>query len=384
VQTSSPALQPALPAAPDTPVNRARLTPILRFLASRVLYVAVTLFVVTATLYAIVMLAPVEARAEMYLPPRSPPYQSPEVAQRVLERIIREHHLDQPYPIQYYHWITRLALGDWGWSPKLRGPVLDALLARLPATAELTLYSALLLVPMGLLSGVIAGWRQGRPSDSGFRALAFAATSVPSFVLGLVLLSLFYVGLGWFAPGRTSSLDVIRISSAAFDPITGLLTIDGLLHGRFDITLNALRHLALPVVTLSAAHWATVGRVTRAAMIEELGKDYVVAARARGLPAWRVVWRHALRNAVGPGLTTVALSAASIITSVYIVEAVFDFPGISQLVAGSVLGTPDSSVAMGFAVFSVLLVLPVMLSLDVVQALVDPRLRSENSDEAGA
>jgi peptide/nickel transport system permease protein len=380
--TPSPSLIPPFSAVRALPARGAQLAPVLRFAASRLLYVAVTLFVVTAALYAIIMLAPVEARAELYMPPRTPPFQPPEVAQRVMERIIREHHLDQPFPVQYYHWVTRLARGDWGWSPKLRGPVLGALLARLPATMELTLYAALLLVPMGLLSGVLAGWRQGRPPDNGFRTLAFAATSVPSFVLGIVMLSVFYVGLGWFAPGRTSSLDVIRVSSTAFDPITGLLTIDGLLHGRLDITLDALRHLALPVATLSAAHWATVGRVTRAAMIEELGKDYVVAARARGLPAGRVVWRHALRNAVGPGLTTIALSAASIVTSVYIVEAVFDFPGISQLVAGSVLGTPDSPVTMGFAVFSVLLVLPVMLSLDVVLALVDPRLRSEEASGA--
>jgi len=346
-----------------------------RFIVSRLLYVLITLLVVTAALYAIVMLAPAEARAGLYWPPRSPPYMSPEVAQRITERIIREHYLDQPYPVQYFHWVSNLVRGDWGWSPILRGGVLDALLSRLPATAELTLYSALLLVPVGLLSGVVAGWRQDRPADNGFRAVAFVATSVPPFILGIVMLSLFYVGLGWFAPGRTSSSDVIRVTSTAFDPITGLLTVDGLLNGRVDITLNALRHLALPVLTLSAAHWATLGRITRASMIEELGKEYIMAARARGVPGWRVVWRHALRNAIGPGLTSVALSAASLMTSVYIVEAVFDFPGVSQLVARSVLGIPDAPMAMGFAVFSVLLVLPVMLALDVVHTLVDPRLR---------
>jgi peptide/nickel transport system permease protein len=165
------------------------------------------------------------------------------------------------------------------------------------------------------------------------------------------------------------------VTSTAFDPITGLLTLDGLLNGRPDISLNALQHLTLPVLTLSAAHWATLGRITRASMIEELGKDYIVAARARGLPTLRVIWRHALRNAIGPGLTSIALSAASLMTSVYIVEVVFDFPGVSQLIAGTVVGTPDASVAMGFAVFSVLTVLPVMLTLDVIQALADPRLR---------
>jgi peptide/nickel transport system permease protein len=353
----------------------------LKFALSRASYVVITLLLVTAALYGIIMLAPVEARAEMYLPPRTPPYQSPEVAARVMARIISEHHLDQPYLVQYFHWISNLMRGDWGWSPILRAGVLEALLTRLPATAELTIYSALVLVPLGLFSGVMAGWRRDRPADNGFRAVAFAMTSVPPFILGIVMLSLFYVGLGWFSPGRTSSGDVIRVTSTAFDPITGLLTVDGLLNGRPDITLNALRHLTLPVLALSAAHWTTLGRITRASMIEELGKDYVTAARARGVPGWRVVWRHALRNAIGPGLTSVALSAASLMTSVYIIEAVFDFPGVSQLVARSVQGTPDAAVAMGFAVFSVLLVLPVMLALDVVQVLADPRLRAADGNE---
>ncbi len=373
----TPAIQVGAPVAAP---GKLRLFGALQFTLSRLGYVVITLLVVTMALYGIVMLAPVEARAELYLPPRTPPYQSPEVAQRILERIIAEHYLDQPYLVQYLHWMSSLVRGDWGWSPILRAGVLDALLVRLPATAELTLYSALLLVPLGLLSGVIAGWRRERAADNSFRAVAFVLTSVPPFILGIVMLSLFYVGLGWFAPGRTTSTDVIRVTSTAFDPITGLLTVDGLLNGRVDITLNALRHLALPVLTLSAAHWATLGRITRASMIEELGKDYVVAARARGLSAWRIVWRHALRNAIGPGLTSVALSAASLMTSVYIIEAVFDFPGVSQLVVGSVLGTPDSAVAMGFAVFSVLLVLPVMLALDVVHTLVDPRLRATDGN----
>jgi peptide/nickel transport system permease protein len=358
-------------------VARTRWRPVLRFLLSRLSHLLVTLLVVTAALYAIVMIEPVEERAALFLPPRFSPYQSPEAAQRILDRIIRENYLDQPYPIQYVHWASRLAQGDWGWSPTLNASVLEAFLVRLPATAELTLYSALLLIPLSLVSGVLAGWRQDSALDHGFRALAFVATSVPSIVLGIVMMSVFYVGLGWFAPGRTSSLDVIRVSSGAFDPITGLLTVDGLLQGRPDISLDALRHLALPVVTLSAAHWATVGRITRSAMIEELGKDYIVAARARGVPAWRVAWRHALRNALGPGLTCMALSAASIVTSVYVVEVVFDFPGISHLMARSMLGIPDAALAMGFAVLSVLLVLPMLLALDVIQALIDPRQRTE-------
>lgn len=354
--------------------------PALRFALSRLGYVALTLFVTTATLYGIVMLAPAEARAELYLPPRMPPYMTAERLQRVIDGIIRDHHLDAPYPVQYGLWIGGLLRGDWGYSPKFRAPVLESILYRLPATAEITLYSALLLIPLGILSGVVAGWHQERPVDNGFRIVAFIATSIPPFIFGLVLLSVFYVGLHWFSPGRTDITDVIVVSSNKFTRITGLLTPDGLLNGRLDITLNAFQHLALPVLTLSLAHWATLGRITRAAIIEEAGKDYITSARARGLPSSRILWRHALRNAIGPGLTSIALSAASLVTGVFVVEAIFDYPGISQLIVTSVRGTPDAPSAMGFAVFSVLLVLPIMLTLDAIQAAADPRLRESVSD----
>src|SRR3972149_4281890 len=171
------------------------------------------------------MLAPAEVRASLWIPPRTPPNQTEEQARRFIETIIKEHHLDAPYPVQYSYWIAGLAGGDWGWSPNLRASVLDALLARAPATAELALFSVLVLVPLGLLSGVLAGWRQGRTTDNTFRAAAFAATSIPPFVLGMVLLSVFYVGLKWFAPGRTGISDVVRVTSTSFHRITGLLTL---------------------------------------------------------------------------------------------------------------------------------------------------------------
>jgi peptide/nickel transport system permease protein len=242
-------------------------------------------------------------------------------------------------------------------------------------TAELTIYSVLLLVPLGIASGTGAGRKQNRLSDHGFRLVAFIATSIPPFILGLVLLAIFYAGLHWFPPGRISISESFEIADPSFKSFTGLLTIDGLLNGRFDISLSALRHLVLPAITLSLAHWATLGRVTRAAMIEELDKDYIVAARGRGLPRQSIIWLHALRNAMIPALNSTALSAASLIMGVFVVEAVFGFPGVSELITGGGWYTPDTPIAMGCAVYSVLLVLPVMLVLDIAQGIVDPRIR---------
>ena len=198
--------------------------------------------------------------------------------------------------------------------------------------------------------------------------------------MGLFLLAIFYVGLHWFPPGRTSIVE-ISLKSSTFKTITGLLTIDGLLNGRTDVTLDALRHLVLPVFTLTLAHWATLGRITRAAIISEKGKEYVTAAFARGLRQRSVIWRHALRNATLPALTSVILSTASLLTSVFVIERIFNLKGLSELVTTSMTRTPDAPVALGFAVYSVLIVMPLMFILDMTKAIIDPRiLASENGE----
>ena len=163
----------------------------LKFLLRRVATIPITFLVVTAVLYGIIMLSPAETRAQLYFPPRTRPFMPDHIYQNTLDRIIRDHGLDDPYPQQYLHWLSRLLRGEWGWSPTHDIDVLDALLRRTPATAELTLYSLLLLIPLGLVNGVVAAWKQDRLADRGFRMVAYSATSIPPFILGLVLLSIF-------------------------------------------------------------------------------------------------------------------------------------------------------------------------------------------------
>ncbi|MBN1147914.1 MAG: ABC transporter permease [Anaerolineales bacterium] len=292
------------------------------------------------------------------------------------------HNLNAPFLVQYWGWASRLLHGDWGWSPALRSDVLGALLVRTPVTAELTLYSVIVFFSFGLFCGVRAAWKRGRLFDQGFRLAAFTATSIPPFILGLMLISIFYVGLNWFPIGRISRAYDLEVDSKEFQTYTGMLTVDGLLNGRLDISLDALRHLMLPVLTLSLAHWATLGRVMRTAMIEELSQDYVTAARGRGVSMRRAVWWHALRNALLPALNSTAISAAMLITGVYVVEVIFALPGVSELINKSTARgvytaamIPDVSIAMGFTVYSVIMVLVFMLILDIVQAVVDPRVR---------
>ena len=346
----------------------------LKFLIRRLIFMALTFIVITAVLYGVMMLAPPEARAALYLPRGG---QSSSLNQ--LNTIIQEYGLDDPYPVQYTRWLVNIVQGDWGWSPALRDYVLHALLRRTPVTAELTLWSVLLFIPLGIVSGAVAAWQRGRIVDHSFRVSAFIATSIPPFVLGLMLLAIFYVGLRWFPMGRLSLPNDLLVKSPAFKTCTGLLTIDGLLNSRPDISVDALRHLVLPVFTLSLTHWATLGRVTRAAMFEEMGKDYITTARGKGLSQRKTVWRHALHNAMLPALSSSALSAASLVTGVFVVEVIFSLPGVSEPLGASTVYygilMPDIPATMGFAVYGVLLVLPLMLILDVIQSFIDPRVR---------
>ncbi len=352
------------------------MSPLLKQLTLRLLALPLTLLIITAALYGIIMLAPPEERAQLYIPSRTPPLTEQEF-QNLMNRLITEHGLDDPYPVQYARWLGDLLRGDWGWSPTFKGEVLPLLKRRLPVTAELTFYAIAFMVPIALISGVTSGWRANSRFDRGYRLAAFVATSVPSFILGLFLLSIFYVGLGWFPAGRTGIYE-LSLSTSDFRTITGFLTFDGLLNGRLDVVGDALRRLVLPVFTLSLLYWATISRVTRVAMIEEQTKEYLLTARAKGLKERQLEWRHAFRNAVGPALTAMILSAAGLVTGVYIVESVFDFKGLSELVTKGFFVAPDAPLVMGFAVFSVLLVLPIILLFDLLRAALDPRLREDD------
>ncbi|MFC1921698.1 ABC transporter permease [Chloroflexota bacterium] len=326
-------------------------------------------------------MSPPEVRAMAYVPPWSGSGKGN--LENLIEHTIVEQGFRDPFVTQYARWAGNLLRGDWGFSIVMKDEVLDVLLSRTPATVELLLFSLLLFVPLGLISGVAAGWKRGTRTDFGFRSTAFIATSFPPFVLGLMLLAIFYIGLHWFLPGRLSPTISMDVNSAEFNNITGLVMIDGLLNLRPDVTVDAIRHLLLPAITLGLTYWAVLGRITRAAMIEELNQDYVMTAKGKGLKMRQVVWQHAFRNAMVPGLSSIALSAAMFLTVAFVVEIIFDYPGLSRPLTGSAQQwwvSPDVDLAMGFAVYSALLVLPLMFILDVILAIVDPRIRDGVSE----
>jgi ABC-type dipeptide/oligopeptide/nickel transport system permease component len=346
-----------------------------KFFFKRLAVIPITLLIVTLVLYGVVMLMPLESRISLYMPNSSNRIEI--WGDRMRERIIERHHLNEPFLVQYYYWVRSLFEEEWGYSPVLENTVLSELIRRTPVTVELIIYALLIQIPLGLLSGIYAARKKGRAQDYAIRFISFFASAIPDFILAIILLSIFYISLSWFPPERLSITNHLFVKSEEFRSFTGLLTIDGLLNRRADITLDALRHLVLPVFTLGFAHWAILMRITRSGIIEELGEDYITAAYARGLTEKMVVREHAFRNALGPVLSTSAIAAASLVTGVYVVERIFNLNGVSELVTRYGPMVPDAAAVLGFAVYSTVIVLTLMFILDILQALLIPQIKEQ-------
>ena len=373
IAVPAPAASQAVQGSPVARLGRGfKLPPLVSFSIRRLVTIPLSLLVITMLLYSSMMLLTPEDRASLYFPPNIR-----RITPQIIQNYVDRYHLADPFPVQYAYWVQSLFTGGWGYSPVLNSEVLPALLERTPVTAELAFYSLLVFMPLGLASGVVAGWKQREVADNAFRFAAFVSTSLPPFIFSMILISVFYVGLRWFAPERLSSVLAYKLDSQNFHHFTGFYTLDGLLNNRLDVTLDAFRHLAMPVITLAMYHWATLGRITRVTTIAEKRKEYIISARARGVRENRLIWRHTLRNVLAPSFTSLALSASSLVTGIFVVEIIFNYKGVSDLLVKSMQGIPDIAPALGFSVYSTLIVLTLMFLLDIFQALVDPRVRDE-------
>jgi peptide/nickel transport system permease protein len=360
---------------PEVKERFQQILPFLGYLATRLFAALATFLIITIVVYAISLFVPADDRARLYLPERLR-YEDSGAIRNYLDNAIELYGLDDPLPIQYGRWLGKLVQGDWGYSSLLRTDVFDVLAVRSPATLELTLYSILIYIPLGLVLGAFIAWRQGRIVDHLVRAFSFMFTAIPPFVLGFVMIAIIYVQMGFLDLSRIGYAEKTIIQGSEFWPVTGLITVDGILNFRFDIAWQAVRHLAMPVTTLVAFYLATLVLVTRASVTEELQKEYVLLAKGLGLKDLKILFTYALRNAMLPGLTHSALTAAQLITGVYVVEAIFNWHGVSEIITQSMgSGLPDVNLALGFSVYNVIVVLSIVFILDLVQGVVDPRVR---------
>ena len=277
--------------------------------------------------------------------------------------------LDRPLVVQYGRYLSDLAQGNLGTSFITRRPVLADLGDFFPATLELALYALVFGSLLGAAIGVLAAMARGSAADFAGRLFAISGLSIPAFWLAMLFQLIFYVHLGWLPVGS-------RLETGATPPpdITGLYTIDSLVTGRFSTFVDAGRHLLLPVVTLALAEIGLMARITRTSMLEVLGEDFVRTAKAKGLSRGRVLWRHALRNALLPSVTVLGLELGLLAGGVFLVETIFAWPGIGRY-AYDAIRASDYNATMGVTLAVAVLYVVVNLIVDLAYLYLDPRIK---------
>ena len=274
--------------------------------------------------------------------------------------------LDRPLTAQFLSYVNGVLHGNLGMSFRTRRPVSTDLGSFVPATAELTLYGLAfaLILALILAMGSTLRW----PGSGASRLLLMAGASTPAFLLAIAGILLFYSKLGWLpATGRTS------YANPPSGP-TGLLTIDGLLHGEPALTLDALRHLVMPALAIAVVPAVSIGRVLRSSLLAGLQSDYVRTARAKGLPERQVVIRHLLRNCLNAALSMTGLQVGLMFSGVLVIEEIFAWPGIGEYMAQSIPAA-DFPAISGVTLILGAGYVAVNTLVDILQAVADPRIK---------
>ncbi len=312
-----------------------------RFIASRMAQAALVLLVMSFVIYNLIGLMPGDPIDIMI---SANPGATPEVVAHL--RAI--YGLDQPIMLRYWHWLVAALQGDFGFSRTHAQPVLEVLVPALWVTCKLMLLSFIVSVVLAFVLGVVAALRPGGWVDSIVSLFAFAGISVPVFWLALILILVFAVRLHWL-------------------PASGLSTV-----GNDDFT-DQLRHLVMPVATLALANTGQFTRFVRAAMIETMRMDHIRTARAKGAGERRVVLTHALRNAMIPVVTVMALSFGSLFSGALVTETMFAAPGMGKMIYDAIMGN-DFNLALTGLLFATLVTLLSNLLADLAYGWLDPRI----------
>ena len=290
--------------------------------------------------------------------------------EHVIARVREDLGLNKPLWQQFYLYLAKVVQGDFGVSVLTSNPVMHDIRRTFPATIELATLGIIIGVGVGVPLGVWAAVRRGGIVDQIVRVMALIGYSVPIFWLGLMGLLLFYAKLDWVAgPGR---MDVEY--EYTLNAVSGFLLLDAARAGQWDAFGNVLSHLVLPASLLGYFSLAYISRMTRSFMLNELAQEYIVAARAKGLSEARIVWRHALRNAMVPLVTVIALSYAGLLEGSVLTETVFAWPGLGLYITNS-LQNADMNAVLGGTIVVGSVFIGLNLLSDLLYTLLDPRTR---------
>lgn len=297
--------------------------------------------------------------AALYAGVRAQPEQIEEVRENLK--------LNDPLFAQYADYLGDLARGDLGTSFATKRSISGDIADSLPATLELALLATVVSMIIGIPLGVMAAARRNRAADGAIRLFAVASVSIPVFWSALLLQQFFASGTGWLPlAGRVGS-------GTEFDTVTGFFLIDSLLSGNLSNFWDVLRHLALPVTAMAAFPLGLTIRLIRGSMLEVLGEQYIEAARLAEVPERKVLYRLGLKNALAPALTLLGLTFAFSVSSAFLIEAMFNWPGIGSYITSAIIRTDFPVITAATLVITVVYV-AVNLALDLIQARMDPRV----------
>ena len=339
----------------------------LNYIIRRLLLIIPVLIGVSLIIFMLLLLFSPEQRAAVFVT---------DVKQlRNIQGIIAKHGLDAPIYVQYFRWISQLFQGNLGWSKTAEKPVLEAFFYFLPTTMELALFSAPLIIFIGIYLGSLSAVHKDKPIDHVSRVFAIVGWSLPTFWLGLMLLMIFYGYFSGLLPPEALGVEAsLAVKSKEFIRFTRINTIDALLNGKLWIFFDALRHLVLPVLTLTIIDCAMVMRIMRSSMLEALGKGYILTARAKGADERTVIKKHARRNAMIPVVTVSGYLFALLMSGVVITETIFNRKGLGWWWAKAAIQL-DIPAVLGAVLFNGILFVLTNLVVDLLYAYFDPRVR---------
>jgi peptide/nickel transport system permease protein len=312
----------------------------LTFLGNRLLQLIPTLFFVSLIIFSLQQLLPGDPATIMAGEERDP---------AVIAQIRQQYRLDQPIPIQYLYWVKGVLTGDLGESMRIKKPVRDLIFEKLPVTLQLASMAIVIALTIGVSAGIVSAVKKGTVWDYAANVFALWGLSTPNFWLGIMLIFLFSVELGW-------------LPASGYVPLT-------------EDWRQSLASTIMPAFVLGNAIAAVLMRHTRSAMLQALGSDYVRTARAKGLFERSVVLKHAMRNALTPVITLGALELGTLLSGAVLTEQIFTIPGFGKLIVDAVFNR-DYAVVQGVVLVTATIYIALNLLADVAYVLVNPRLRS--------